>query len=85
MACEMIQRNVVGAAYMLIDELPGKAFDSLDPTEEQTRKVYDQLTWIQAILAGHPFDKIGALNFDDDGHIVVGPIVSDRTGTLGRI
>jgi hypothetical protein len=40
--------------------------------------------WAQThcTLAEHPFSKAGSLTFGADGVIEVGPVASDRTGTL---
>jgi hypothetical protein len=75
-------QNDVGAAYMLIDEVPGRPLLYLEPTPEQLEKVYSSLARILRILSEHPFEKIGSLTYDSSGEICVGHIVGDRTGTL---
>ncbi|KAI1502073.1 hypothetical protein F5X99DRAFT_172209 [Biscogniauxia marginata] len=75
-------QNEVGVAYMIIDKLPGRPFNSGTASTEQKSKVLAQWADILCILGKHPFDKIGSLMFDADDAIKVGPIASDRTGTL---
>lgn len=75
-------RNEVGVAYMIIDKLPGRPFNSSAASESQKSKVLGQWADILCILGKHPLDKIGSLKFGADGAIEVGPIASDRTGTL---
>ncbi|KAI5862168.1 hypothetical protein GGS23DRAFT_605791 [Durotheca rogersii] len=75
-------RNEVGVAYMIIDKLPGRPFNSSEASERQRSKVLGQWADVLCILGKHPLDKIGSLMFDADGAVEVGPIASDRTGTL---
>ncbi|KAI0874930.1 hypothetical protein GGS24DRAFT_457324 [Hypoxylon argillaceum] len=75
-------RNEIGVAYMIIDKLPGQPFDSWAASEEQKAKVLGQWADVLCTLSKHPLDKIGSLTFDVDGAIQVGPVASDRTGTL---
>ncbi|KAK3941376.1 methylglyoxal reductase (NADPH-dependent) [Diplogelasinospora grovesii] len=75
-------RNEVGVAYMIIDKLPGRPFNSWAASEGQKSRVLGQWADILCVLGKHPLDKIGSLKFDADGAIEVGPIASDRTGTL---
>jgi hypothetical protein len=76
------KRNKVGVAYMLIEKLPGQPFDSHAASEEQRSKVMSQWAQTLSTLAKHPFNKAGSLTFGADGVIEVGPLASDRTGTL---
>lgn len=78
-------KNPVGTAFMLIERLPGHPFDRTSATDDQRRKVYDQLSGVLATLSKHPFDRIGSLTLDKDGSIRLGPLVGDRTGTLSRL
>lgn len=75
-------QNEVGVAYMIIDKLPGRPFNSWAASEVQKSKVLGQWADILCTLGKHPLDKIGSLKFGPDGAIEVGPIASDRTGTL---
>ncbi|EPS30806.1 hypothetical protein PDE_05758 [Penicillium oxalicum 114-2] len=77
--------NEVGVAYMLVDELPGTPFLNLEPSEEQSRKVYERYAEILSVIHKHPFQQIGALSFQLDGSLSVGPIVGDRTGTFSQM
>ncbi|KAF2839834.1 hypothetical protein M501DRAFT_1010857 [Patellaria atrata CBS 101060] len=63
--------NDVGAAFMLIDELPGRAFSQLGGSKTQREK--------------HPFERIGSLTLNPRGKPTIGPIVGDRTGTLAYL
>lgn len=74
--------NEVGVAYMLIDRLPGRPFNSGTASPEQKSKVLCQWADILCELGKHPFNKIGSLQLNTDGVVKVGPIASDRTGTL---
>lgn len=75
--------NVVGAAFLLVTEVPGTPYLTLDPTAEQQTKVFGQLASYFKILKGHPFPKVGSLYMPDEHELAhVGPIASDRTGTL---
>ncbi|KAI0201777.1 hypothetical protein F4808DRAFT_450114 [Astrocystis sublimbata] len=75
-------QNEVGVAYMIIDRLPGRPFDSGEASPEQTTEVLRQWAEVLRELEKHPFDKIGSLQYDYDGAVKIGPIASDRTGTL---
>ncbi|KAF4466531.1 Methylglyoxal reductase (NADPH-dependent) [Fusarium albosuccineum] len=75
-------RNEVGVAYMLIDKLPGKPFDSASASDDQRSKVLDGWAKVLFTLGTRPFDSIGSLKFAADGKIKIGAIASDRTGTL---
>lgn len=77
--------NGVGVAYMLIDELPGTPFLNMEPSEEQSRKVYKKYAEILRVIHEHPLEQIGALSFQPDGSFSVGPIVGDRTGTFSQM
>ena len=77
--------NQVGVAYMLIDQLPGRPFDSVMATQEQKGKVLEQWAKQLAVLSQKSFPTIGCLTLDGEGTIQVGPIVGDRTGTLPSI
>ncbi|KAI9731861.1 MAG: hypothetical protein M1818_007726 [Claussenomyces sp. TS43310] len=79
------ERNTVGVAYMLIDELPGKPLLQLQPSAQEKRRVYADLAKILSTLSSHPLDQIGSLAFDSRGAIHVGPVASDRTGTLSQM
>ncbi|CAK7206815.1 hypothetical protein SEUCBS139899_009621 [Sporothrix eucalyptigena] len=77
--------NEVGVAYMLIDKLPGKPFDTHSATAKQTAKVLEQWAGMLCELGRHPLDKVGSLEFKSAsgrGPIVLGPVAGDRTGTL---
>ncbi|KAI0977489.1 hypothetical protein F4678DRAFT_468639 [Xylaria arbuscula] len=75
-------QNEVGVAYMIIDKLPGRPFDSVAASEEQKAKVLSQWVDVLCKLREHPFNEIGSLQFDAGGAINVGPIASVRTRTL---
>ncbi|KAI0114014.1 hypothetical protein GGR51DRAFT_556511 [Nemania sp. FL0031] len=75
-------QNEVGVAYMIIDKLPGRPFNSATASQEEKSKVLGQWAEVLCKLAQHPFEKIGSLQFEANGEINVGPIASDRTGTL---
>ncbi|KAI2463878.1 hypothetical protein F4781DRAFT_415058 [Annulohypoxylon bovei var. microspora] len=75
-------RNKVGVSYMIIDKLPGRPFDSHAASENQRSMVLGQWADILCVLSKHPLDKIGSLRFGANGDIEVGPVASDRTGTL---
>ncbi|KAJ4315778.1 hypothetical protein N0V84_008182, partial [Fusarium piperis] len=75
-------QNPVGVAYMLIDKMPGRPFNSLSASEEQTAKVLGQWADILCTLSSHPFQQSGSLRFDHDGTIKVGPTASDSTAML---
>ncbi|KAI1425556.1 hypothetical protein F5Y12DRAFT_784534 [Xylaria sp. FL1777] len=75
-------KNEVGVAYMIIDRLPGRPFNSATASQEQRSKVLCQWAGVLCKLGEHPFDMIGSLQFDGNGVINVGPIASDRSGTL---
>jgi hypothetical protein len=70
---------------MLIDEVPGKPLLSLHFSEQVKRKIFGEFGDILENLSKYPLDRIGSLAFDDTGAIHVGPVASDRTGTLRRI
>ncbi|KAI9147650.1 hypothetical protein HJFPF1_12680 [Paramyrothecium foliicola] len=76
------KQNKVGVAYMLIEKLSGQPFDSYAASEEQCSHVMSQWAQILSRLAKHPFNKAGSLTFGVNGAIEVGPVASDRTGTL---
>jgi len=75
-------QNEVGVAYMIIDRLPGRPFNSPAVSQEQKSKVLRQWADVLYNLGKHPFDMIGSLQFGANGSINVGLIASDRTGTL---
>ncbi|KAI1351803.1 hypothetical protein F5Y01DRAFT_324870 [Xylaria sp. FL0043] len=75
-------QNEVGVAYMIIDRLPGRPFNSAVASQEQKSKVLYQWAEVLDKLGKHPFSKIGSFQFGANGAITVGPIASDRTGTL---
>ncbi|KAI1312738.1 hypothetical protein F5Y03DRAFT_197215 [Xylaria venustula] len=75
-------QNKVGVAYMIIDKLPGRPFDSVVASQEQKAKVLSHWADVLCKLEEHSFDKIGSLQLDADGAIRVGTVASDRTGTL---
>ncbi|KAK1765081.1 methylglyoxal reductase (NADPH-dependent) [Phialemonium atrogriseum] len=75
-------RSEVGVAYMIIDKLPGQPFDPWAASERQKSKVLGQWADVLCTLGKHPLDKIGSFKFEADGAIEVGPIASDRIGTL---
>jgi hypothetical protein len=72
--------NAVGVAYMLIHKLPGNPFIPDLATHKQKQKVLHQWADVLCALGKHPFDKLGSLTFSG-----VGPVASDRTGTLPPI
>ncbi|KAM0424987.1 hypothetical protein ACHAPT_009788 [Fusarium lateritium] len=74
--------NPVGVAFMLIDKMPGRPFNSHAASEEQKTKVLSQWAGILCTLGSHPFQKSGSLRFDDDETIKVGPMASDITAML---
>ncbi|KAI0388787.1 hypothetical protein F5Y17DRAFT_463370 [Xylariaceae sp. FL0594] len=74
--------NAVGVAYMLIDRLPGRPFNSGEASDEQKAKVLQQWAGVLCTLAKHPFNTIGSLELDADGAVRVGPIASNRTGSM---
>ncbi|KAJ5719080.1 hypothetical protein N7493_007535 [Penicillium malachiteum] len=61
--------NEVGVACMLIDELPGTPLMLKTPSREQLGKVYDQWVDILRRFYANPFDKAGALKFQQNGRI----------------
>lgn len=67
---------------MIIDKLPGQPCNSSTASEGKKLKVLGRWASILCTLSKHPLDKIGSLTFDADGAIQVGPVASDRTGTL---
>jgi hypothetical protein len=75
-------KNRVSVAYMLIEKLPGKPFDTYTASAEQQDIVMSQWARVLSVLAEHPFNETGSLAFAADGTIEVGPVASDRTGTL---
>lgn len=75
-------QNQVGVAFMLIDKMPGRLFNSHSASEEQTAKVLSQWADILCTLSSHPFQQSGSLRFDHDGTIKVGPMASDSTAML---
>ncbi|KAI9801197.1 MAG: hypothetical protein M1825_003471 [Sarcosagium campestre] len=77
--------NAVGAAYMLIDKLPGRPFIADFATLEQKRKVFSALAKIQTRLADNPLSRIGSIISGYPGEPYVGTSASDRTGTLTRL
>ncbi|KAI1181315.1 hypothetical protein F4777DRAFT_585215 [Nemania sp. FL0916] len=77
--------NHVGVAYMIIDRLPGRPFDSATAELEQKAKVLRQWARVLCVLGAHPFASVGSLKFGTNDTIEMGPIASDRTGTLSCI
>lgn len=78
--------NVVGVAYMRIDEMPGRPYNPAIATEAQKRKVLSQWAHVVHELSSRPFDQIRSLEMGADNQdIHIGPISSDRTGTLPPI
>lgn len=77
--------NNIGVAYMLIDELLGKPLAQLQPSDGEKSMVYTALAEILSTLSSHPFEQIGSLTFSSDGTTHIGPVASDRTGTLAPI
>ncbi|KAI0458039.1 hypothetical protein F5B21DRAFT_461072 [Xylaria acuta] len=75
-------RNEVGVAYMIVDRLPGRPFNVGIASPEQKSKVLCQWADMLCKLGKHPFNEIGSLQFDSDRAVKIGPIASDRTGTL---
>ncbi|KAI1114975.1 hypothetical protein F5Y14DRAFT_461070 [Nemania sp. NC0429] len=75
-------QNEVGVAYMIIDKLPGQPFSSQAASEDQKLQVLDQWASILCTLCKHPLNQIGSFTFATDGSIQIGPVASDRTGTL---
>ncbi|KAI8681998.1 AN1-type domain-containing protein [Fusarium keratoplasticum] len=75
-------QNKVGVAFMLIDKMPGRPFNSLSASKEQKTKVLGQWADILCTLSSHPFQESGSLRFDNDGTIKVGPMASDKTAML---
>ncbi|KAG8624041.1 hypothetical protein KVT40_009017 [Elsinoe batatas] len=76
------ERNGIGVPYMLIEEMPGKPFMALDPSDGERQKVYEQVARMMGELKERPFRKHGSLTLDERGEVEVGPIVGERTGTL---
>lgn len=74
--------NDVGVAYMLIERLPGQPFDAHAASQQQKDKVLGQWAEVLCALGGHTFSSLGSLQFMSDGTVDVGPVASDRTGTL---
>ncbi|EPE06101.1 hypothetical protein F503_02930 [Ophiostoma piceae UAMH 11346] len=85
-------KNAVGVAYMLMDEMPGRPFDMASASEDERAHVLDQWAQMLRRLGDFPFNAIGSLVFDTDSikdgridkhvSVSVGPVASDRTGTL---
>ncbi|KAI1744429.1 hypothetical protein F4680DRAFT_224281 [Xylaria scruposa] len=75
-------KNEVGVAYMLIDRLPGRPYNPGTASQGQKFKVLHQWAGVLCSLEKQPFDKVGSLQFNADGEVGLGPIASDRTGTL---
>ncbi|KAI2463258.1 hypothetical protein F4781DRAFT_417242 [Annulohypoxylon bovei var. microspora] len=61
--------NPVGVGYILMEKLPGKSLRWESATEQQGRKVMEQLARIFIELRKYPFDLLGSLDHPDDSHI----------------
>lgn len=53
--------NIVGTSYILMEKMQGKQLDWSSASEEQRRKVMDQLTDIYVELSKHPFPMTGSI------------------------
>lgn len=58
--------NLVGVGYILMEKLPGTSLRWSVATQEQKRKVMDQLADTFIELQNHPFDRLGSLDRPDD-------------------
>jgi aminoglycoside phosphotransferase (APT) family kinase protein len=72
----------VGVSFLLVEELPGKAWTgggtpADEKTREQKAKIWSGLADILADLTRHPFPKAGSLCMEGS-RVQVGPVASDR-------
>ncbi|KAI9828164.1 MAG: hypothetical protein M1832_003691 [Thelocarpon impressellum] len=74
--------NPVGAGYILMEKVRGRALPSTSPTEPQKRKVLGQLAAMYAELAKHPFSTLGSLDQIGTDHI--GPLASELLADLDQ-
>ncbi|KAI9711331.1 MAG: hypothetical protein M1820_002318 [Bogoriella megaspora] len=77
--------NKAGVAYMLIDNMEGRPLLHMGPSDTQTRQVYETLASVLSELAKRPLDRIGSLTLMPGGGTCIGPVIGDRTGTLGLL
>ncbi|KAL4800470.1 hypothetical protein BDV19DRAFT_398044 [Aspergillus venezuelensis] len=96
-ACESDPQNMLGVDYILMEKLNGKALDWQAATDQQKKKIMQQLADIYLEIEKYPFDKMVSLAFSTDGTIGVqalalpstyrldsgplGPFTSCREGT----
>lgn len=70
--------NPVGVGYILMDQLSGTPLTEHTLTDEQKRRVMEQMSDVYAQLSQHPFSKIGCLLNPDD-LTAVGPVLEEST------
>lgn len=78
------ERNAVGVNYLLLEVLPGSPFLAYQASDEQIRRVYEQLAGILAEIKRHSFSSAGSLRVQVDGKIDMGPVASNRFLSLGQ-
>lgn len=61
--------NPVGVGYILMEKLPGKSLRWALATQQQRRRVIDQLADILIELHKYPLDLMGSLDHPGDAHI----------------
>ncbi|KAI5859849.1 hypothetical protein GGS23DRAFT_264210 [Durotheca rogersii] len=61
--------NPVGVGYILMEKLPGKSLRWSIATQEQRRKVMEQLANVSIELGKYPFDLLGSLDHPGDSHV----------------
>jgi hypothetical protein len=71
--------NPLQHEYILMTREPGESladvYSFLDST--QTDTILDQLIDVNAELHKHAWSHVGGLTFDDDGHIIPGPVLEE--------
>jgi aminoglycoside phosphotransferase (APT) family kinase protein len=73
----------VGVSFLLVEELPGKAWvgggmPATEANRVERTKIWSRLADVLAELAKHPFPKAGSLCVGKGSRIQVGPVASDR-------
>ncbi|KAI4870544.1 kinase-like domain-containing protein [Hypoxylon rubiginosum] len=61
--------NPVGVGYILMEKLPGKSLRWSLATQEQKRRVMEQIADVFIELRGYPFELLGSLDCPGDSHV----------------
>ncbi|KAI1472459.1 uncharacterized protein F4812DRAFT_408975 [Daldinia caldariorum] len=69
--------NPVGVGYILMEKLHEKSLRWSATTQEQRRKVMEQLADVFIELSSYPFDRLGSLHYPGAGDIHIGALARE--------